>query len=83
MITIQIFEGERPLTKDNHLLGKFDLTGIPPMPKGKPEVEVTFDIDDNGILSVEATEKSSGSKNNIVIANDQGRLSKEEIESND
>jgi heat shock protein 5 len=70
MITISIFEGERPLTKDNHLLGRFDLTGIPPMPKGKPEVEVTFDIDDNGILSVEATEKSTGSKNNIVIAND-------------
>lgn len=80
MITIQIFEGERPLTKDNHLLGKFDLTGIPPMPKGKPEVEVTFDIDENGILSVEATEKSTGSKNNVVIANDQGRLSKDEIE---
>ena len=82
MITVSIFEGERPLTKDNHLLGRFDLTGIPPMPKGKPEVEVTFDIDDNGILSVEAVEKSTGSKNNIVIANDQGRLSKDEIDSN-
>lgn len=58
MVTVSVYEGERPLVKDNHLLGKFDLTDIPPMPKGKPEVEVTFDIDDDGILSVEAVEKS-------------------------
>lgn len=66
--------------KDNHLLGKFDLTDLPKMPKGKPEIEVSFEIDDNGILSVQAVEKSTGSKNQIVITNDQGRLSKEEIE---
>jgi heat shock protein 5 len=82
MVTVAVYEGERPLVKDNHLLGKFDLTDIPPMPKGKPEVEVTFEIDDDGILSVEAVEKSAGSRNQIVITNDKGRLSKEEIESN-
>ena len=63
MVTVAIYEGERPLVKDNHLLGKFDLTDLPKMPKGKPEIEVSFEIDDNGILSVEATEKSTGSKN--------------------
>lgn len=81
MVTVAVYEGERPLVKDNHLLGKFDLTDIPPMGKGKPEVEVTFEIDDDGILSVEAIEKSAGSRNQIVITNDKGRLSKEEIES--
>lgn len=81
MVTVAVYEGERPLVKDNHLLGKFDLTDIPPMPKGKPEIEVTFEIDDDGILSVEAVEKSAGSRNQIVITNDKGRLSKEEIES--
>lgn len=80
MVTVSVFEGERPLVKDNHLLGRFDLTDIPPMPKGKPEIEVTFEIDDDGILSVEAIEKSAGSRNQIVITNDKGRLSKEEIE---
>lgn len=80
MVTVAVYEGERPLVKDNHLLGKFDLTDIPPMQKGKPEVEVTFEIDDDGILSVEAVEKSAGSRNQIVITNDKGRLSKEEIE---
>ena len=82
MVNVAVYEGERPLVKDNHLLGRFDLTDIPPMPKGKPEIEVTFELDDNGILSVSAVEKSKGSKNQIVITNDQGRLSKEEIDSN-
>ena len=79
-VLIQVFEGERALTKDNALLGKFQLDGIPPMPRGVPQVEVVFDIDANGILNVSASEKSSGKSNNIVITNDKGRLSKEEIE---
>jgi len=79
-VTIQIFEGERPMTKDNHLLGKFDLTGIPAAPRGQPQIEVTFEIDANSILQVSAVEKSAGIKNEIVITNDQGRLSKEEID---
>ena len=68
------------MTKDNHLLGKFDLTGIPPAPRGVPQIEVTFDIDANGILNVSAMDKSSGKQNKITITNDKGRLSKEEIE---
>ena len=80
MIRISIYEGERPLVKDNHLLGTFDLTGIKKLPKGKAQIEVTFDIDDNGILSVTASDKESGSKNEITISNDSGRLSKEDIE---
>jgi len=79
-VTIQIFEGERPMTKDNHLLGKFDLTGLPKAPRGQPQIEVTFEIDANSILSVSAHDKSSNIKNEITITNDQGRLSKEEIE---
>jgi len=79
-VTIQIFEGERPMTKDNHQLGKFDLSGIPAAPRGQPQIEVTFEIDANGILQVSAIEKGAGIKNEIVITNDQGRLSKEEIE---
>merc|ERR1711950_20438 len=79
-VTIQVFEGERAMTKDNHLLGKFDLTGIPPAPRGVPQIEVTFDIDANGILNVSAMDKSSGKQNKITITNDKGRLSKEEIE---
>ena len=79
-VTIQVFEGERALTKDNHLLGKFDLTGIPPAPRGQPQIEVTFEIDENGILQVGAQDKSSGKKEKIVINNDKGRLSKEEID---
>merc|ERR1712096_519214 len=67
-------------TKDNHLLGKFDLTGIPPAPRGVPQIEVTFDIDANGILNVSAADKSTGKQNKITITNDKGRLSKEEIE---
>ena len=79
-VTIQVFEGERALTKDNHLLGKFDLTGIPPAPRGVPQIEVTFDIDANGILNVSAVDKSTNKQSKITITNDQGRLSKEEIE---
>merc|ERR1712135_220411 len=79
-VTIQVYEGERAMTKDNHLLGKFDLTGIPPAPRGVPQIEVTFDIDANGILNVSAMDKSSGKQNKITITNDKGRLSKEEIE---
>ncbi|KAI3386423.1 hypothetical protein SNEBB_000930 [Seison nebaliae] len=79
-VTIQVFEGERPMTKDNHHLGKFDLTGIPPAPRGVPQIEVTFEIDTNGILKVSAEDKGTGNKNNIVINNKQNRLSEEEIE---
>merc|ERR1712233_145954 len=79
-VTIQVFEGERAMTKDNHLLGKFDLTGIPPAPRGVPQIEVTFDIDANGILNVSAADKSTNKQSKITITNDQGRLSKEEIE---
>merc|ERR1712001_113986 len=79
-VTIQVYEGERAMTRDNHNLGKFDLTGIPPAPRGVPQIEVTFDIDANGILNVSAADKSTGKQNKITITNDKGRLSKEEIE---
>merc|ERR1712223_1808233 len=79
-VLIQVFEGERAMTKDNNILGKFDLTGIPPAPRGVPQIEVTFDIDANGILNVSAADKSTGKENKIPITNDKGRLSKEEIE---
>lgn len=79
-VTIQVFEGERAMTKDNNLLGTFDLTGIPPAPRGVPKIDVTFDLDANGILNVSAKDNSSGRSKNIVIKNDKGRLSKEEIE---
>jgi len=79
-VTIQVYEGERAMTKDNHLLGKFDLTGIPPAPRGVPQIEVTFDVDANGILNVSAVEKGSGKAEKITITNDKGRLSNEEIE---
>ena len=79
-VLIQVFEGERTLTKDNTLLGKFQLDGIPPMPRGQPQIEVSFDMDANGILTVSATEKSSGKSTNIQITNDKGRLSQEEID---
>jgi len=79
-VTIQVFEGERAMTRDNHILGKFDLTNIPPAPRGTPQIEVTFDVDSNGILNVSALEKGSGKAEKIRITNDKGRLSKEEIE---
>jgi L1 cell adhesion molecule like protein len=80
-VKIQIFEGERKMTKDNHMLGNFNLEGIPPAPRGTPQIEVTFDIDANGILNVNAVDKASGKQNKITITNDAGRLSKDEIES--
>mmetsp|Transcript_2544 Transcript_2544/g.4433 ORF Transcript_2544/g.4433 Transcript_2544/m.4433 type:complete len:652 (-) Transcript_2544:941-2896(-) len=79
-VLIQVFEGERAKTRDNNLLGKFELSGIPPAPRGVPQIEVTFDIDANGILNVSAEDKSTGNKNKITITNDKGRLTKEEIE---
>jgi len=79
-VTIQVFEGERPMTKDNHILGKFDLNGIPPAPRGVPQIEVTFEIDVNGILRVSAEDKGTGKKEKITITNDQNRLSPEDIE---
>lgn len=79
-VLIQVFEGERALTKDNTLLGKFQLEGIPPMPRGQPQIEVVFDLDANGILNVSASEKSTGKSQKITITNDKGRLSPEEIE---
>jgi L1 cell adhesion molecule like protein len=80
-VLIQVFEGERSRTKDNNLLGKFELGGIPPAPRGVPQVEVTFDVDANGVLNVTAEDKSaSGKKANITITNDKGRLSKDDIE---
>ncbi|WP_278046949.1 Hsp70 family protein, partial [Candidatus Hodgkinia cicadicola] len=79
-VTIQVFEGERTMTKDNNLLGTFDLIGIPPAPRGIPQINVTFDINVNGILNVSAKDNSSGTERNIVINNDKGRLSKADID---
>ena len=79
-VTIQVFEGERPMTQHNHRLGEFNLTGIPPAPRGTPQIEVTFDVDANGILNVSAVEKAGGRTEKITITNDKGRLSKEEID---
>jgi len=79
-VLIQVFEGERSMTKDNNLLGKFHLDGIPPMPRGVPQIEVCYDIDANGILNVSAVEKSTGKENKITITNDKGRLTKEEVD---
>jgi heat shock protein 5 len=79
-VMIQVFEGERAMTKDNHLLGKFELTSIPPAPRGVPQIEVTFEIDANGILNVGAEDKGTGKSEKITITNDKGRLSQEEIE---
>ncbi|KAK9895666.1 heat shock protein 70 [Cystobasidium minutum MCA 4210] len=79
-VLIQVFEGERAKTKDNNLLGKFELSGIPPAPRGVPQIEVTFDVDANGILNVNAADKTTGKSQKITITNDKGRLSKEDIE---
>ena len=79
-VLIQVFEGERKFTRDNNILGKFELSGIPPAPRGTPQIEVTFDIDANGILNVTASDKTTGKEEKITITNDKGRLSKEEIE---
>merc|ERR1712048_1296171 len=79
-VLIQVFEGERSMTKDNNLLGKFELSGIPPAPRGVPQIEVTFDVDANGILNVNAKDKSTGKDEKITIKNDKGRLSQEEVE---
>merc|ERR1712162_22322 len=75
-----VFEGERSMTKDNHLLGKFELSGIPPAPRGVPQVEVTFEIDANGILQVSAEDKGTGKSEKITITAEKGRLSEEEKE---
>ena len=79
-VDIQVYEGERAMTKDNNNLGRFELSGIPPAPRGIPQIEVTFDIDANGILNVSAKDKSTGKINNITIKNDRGRLSQDEID---
>merc|ERR1711933_362681 len=79
-VTIQVYEGERSMTKDNHLLGQFELTGIPPAPRGTPQIEVTFEVDANGILQVSAEDKGTGKKEQITITAEKGRLSEEEIE---
>jgi len=79
-VSIQVFEGERPMTKDNHMLGKFELGGIAPAPRGQPQIEVTFEIDSDGILNVGAEDKASGKAEKITITNDKGRLSQEEID---
>merc|ERR1719169_119341 len=79
-VAIQVFEGERAMTKDNNLLGKFHLDGIPPAPRGVPQIEVTFDIDANGILNVSAQDKSTGKQNQITITNEKGRLSQSDID---
>jgi len=79
-VSIQVFEGERAMTKDNNLLGRFELSGIAPAPRGVPKIDVTFDMDANGILHVTAKDTASGRSNNIRITNDKGRLSREEID---
>ena len=79
-VSIQVYEGERAMTKDNNVLGKFELSGIPPAPRGVPQIEVTFDLDSNGILKVSATDKSTGKSSKITITNDSGHLSKADVE---
>merc|ERR1739848_279544 len=79
-VLIQVYEGERAMTKDNHILGQFELSGIPPAPRGQPQIEVTFSIDADGILNVGAKDKSTGSEKSITISPDKGRPSEAEIE---
>merc|ERR1712166_800023 len=79
-VNIEVYEGERPMTKDNHVLGKFEIGGIPPAPRGQPQIEVTMEIDSNGILNVGAEDKGTGKSEKIVITNDKGRLTEEQIE---
>lgn len=79
-VTIKVYEGERSMTKDCNLLGTFDLTGIPPAPRGVPQIEVAFDVDSNGIMNVSATEKGTGKTSNVTITNDKGRLNQEDID---
>merc|ERR1711865_671216 len=79
-VNIEVYEGERPMTKDNHVLGKFEIGGIPPAPRGQPQIEVTMEIDSNGILNVGAEDKGTGKSEKILITNDKGRLTEEQIE---
>ena len=79
-VTIQVFEGERSMTRDNHELGRFELSGIPPAPRGVPKIDVSFDLDANGILNVTAKDQSTGKRGNITITNEKGRMSKDEVE---
>ena len=79
-VAIQVFEGERSMTKDNRLLGKFELGGIPPAPRGTPQIEVSFDVDANGILEVSAADKATGKQQSYKITSEKGRLTDEEIE---
>merc|ERR1712025_752396 len=79
-VNIQVFEGERAMTKSNRLLGQFELSGIPPAPRGVPKIEVEFDVDANGILSISASDQLSGSSKSITITSEKGRLSEDEIE---
>merc|ERR1711933_676789 len=79
-VSIQVFEGERAMTRDNRPLGQFHLDGIPPAPRGVPQIEVSFDLDSNGILNVSASDKTTGKSNKITITNEKGRLSKDDIE---
>jgi endoplasmic reticulum chaperone BiP len=80
VVLIQVYEGERSMTKDNHMLGKFELTGLPPAPRGVPQIEVSFEVDANGILQVSAEDKGTGKAEKITITAEKGRLSEEEIE---
>jgi molecular chaperone DnaK (HSP70) len=79
-VNIKVYEGERSMTKSNRLLGEFELTGIPPAPRGLPQIEVSFDVDANGILSISAADKGTGKKESLTITSERGRLSEEEIE---
>lgn len=79
-VLIQVYEGERGMTRDNNLLGKFELAGIPPAPRGVPQIEVTYDIDANGILNVSALDKTTNTIKKITITNDRGHLNKDQID---